>query len=144
MDDTMQLLYEAPTEYDSTSLKRLVDELLENSESRTVVLEHLVPLLNNQGIAGKSLDPAKILDSVRHVHITDQGAGFEPTSVAILVSLVPFVKALTPLLEPFAKNAAEAAKIISLDLWRLIKMELLARQQIRLREKNPAQGRHER
>jgi hypothetical protein len=45
------------------------------------------------------------------------------------------IKALVPLVQPFANNAADVAKKISLDVWEMVKLELLNKKHVRLREK---------
>lgn len=63
------------------------------------------------------------------------GGGIEPTTIALLISLAPLIKALSPILTPPAKSASNVAEKIALDVWEHIKTKLWQKDHLALREK---------
>jgi hypothetical protein len=68
--------------------------------------------------------------SVKH-----DAAGVDPVTVALLISLEPLIKTLTPILEPLVKSAATVAEKIALDIWAHMKLKLWHDDHIALTEK---------
>jgi len=63
------------------------------------------------------------------------GGGVDPVTIALLVSLTPLVKALTPILKPGVKSASKVAEKIALDVWEHMKTKMWENDHVVLREK---------
>jgi uncharacterized alpha-E superfamily protein len=133
MYDESNLLYESSASYDSRALKTMLDELLNNPESQATLKPKIEAVLSRHEVPRVS--SSDVLQAAHSVEIIDKGAGMDPATIAMLVALTPLIKALVPLVQPFANNAADVAKKISLDVWEMVKLELLNKKHVRLSEK---------
>jgi len=61
-----------------------------------------------------------------------EGAGVDPATIALIISLTPVIKAVVPLVEPFAKDASDVAHKIALDLWDILRQRLWQKEHINL------------
>lgn len=126
--------YYSPEEYDAPALSAKVDELLEDPRESADIQNQI------QEIFAKHKSPAPLSSTtastfVKAIKIVDDRAGIEPGTVSLLVSLAPLIKELVPLVQPFANKAADVAGQIALDIWDMIKLKLLKKNQIRLRKR---------
>jgi len=70
-----------------------------------------------------------------HVRIEPVGGGVELGTIVLLISLAPLIKALSPVLKPFAQGASKVSEKIALDIWEHLKSKLWNDSHIALKEK---------
>jgi hypothetical protein len=128
MNDQETLQYELPKNLSIARLNTLTQELLRSSQG------DIVAILGKHGIAADDAKVVAVKISGAAPEAEYKGAGSVADVVAIAISLVPLIKALTPLLLPFSKKGAELAYEIGKDIWLMLKQKLLG-QNVRLSEK---------
>ena len=128
MSSELDFRYEVPNRYSDDELKHRINIQLAASGSE------IAAILSKNGISTDAGEVVKGSIS-ENLSIKPAGAGIDPATIAIVVSLVPVIKALTPLLEPFAKNAADVGRVVALDIWEMVKSKLWEEQHVRLTRK---------
>lgn len=121
--------YEVPKNVSVRRLNTLTQKLLQNSQAE------VVDILRKHGIAESDAKAVAAQVTGTAPEAEYKGAGSVADVVAIAISLVPLIKALTPLLLPFSKKGAELAYEIGKDIWLMLKQKLLG-ENVRLKEKN--------
>ncbi len=116
-----------PNDVSAQALEQKIQQIL--AESKTdlmqVLAKHNLPVDQPPAL---SQDPVKV---------TYEGAGIDPATIAILITLTPLVIALVPLAKPVVKDASEVAKTVALDLWEMVKTKLWEEHHIRVKPKKP-------
>jgi hypothetical protein len=125
MPRTQILLYEAAKQNDASVIEKAANALLKKStkEVRAILKKHGVP----ERFA-KDLCKQKIA-------VKNKGAGIDPVTVALAVSLVPLAKELRPLLAPWSKSLAKVVEKIALDTWDMLRTKLWNKKHIRLEDR---------
>jgi len=123
------LLYEAAQQNDAHEIEKAANEILRKSSKdvRVILKKHGVP----EKVASR-LCRQKI--SVKH-----KGAGLDPATVALAISLIPLMKELRPLIAPWSKSFARVAEKVALDTWEMLRAKLWNKKHIRLDERPSAQ-----
>lgn len=96
----------------------------------------LIAIFQQNGIDSSNFSDEQI-DNLKHnsLSVSAAGGGFDPVTVALLVSLAPLIKAITPLLKPAAESASKVAEKIALDVWEHIKLKLWQDDHVAISEK---------
>jgi hypothetical protein len=122
------ILVQVPEEVSDLELERKLNarwkELISNLSSLPVPGAPALTAAQREHLAGENI-PVNV-----------QGAGVDPATIAILISLTPLIKAIVPLVQPFATNAADLAHTVALDLWNHLKDRLWHEDHISLQEKS--------
>jgi hypothetical protein len=139
MNETLDLLYESSPNYSTEAIASRLTDLLASPESVVAIRERAGKILTENGV-GHLISTDQATAAMHQIRVGNQGAGFDPISAAVLVSLTPLVKVLVPLLQPLADGAADVAKKIALDIWEMLKTDLLEKKKVRLREKSDPRG----
>lgn len=125
-----ELLYDVSIDWDARAIKARTLALASDSS------DEINQILSQNCKAVDVNLLVQIQNAIRnHLKIEEKGAGTDPGTVALLVSLTPFVKAIVPLLKPFAENMADVARKIALDIWNMLKKKLGDHEHIRLRNR---------
>jgi hypothetical protein len=129
MDELTKQFYEVPKGDGAEKVQNSAAAVLLEShdEIAGIIEKHGIPRDRAEAIAEQVIrqPPA----------VTNEGSGSIGAMVAIGISLVPLIKVMVPLLEPFSKQGAKLAYNIGMDIWEMIRQKLLEKKSIRLTEK---------
>ena len=119
--------FEVPKDISADTLEKKIHQILGASDSdkefRGILAKHRLATTHAPALSDE------------HVKVNYQGAGTDPATIAILVTLTPLVKELVPLAKPIVRDASEVAKTVALDLWEFVKSKLWEEHHIRVKPK---------
>ncbi len=115
--------------------KQISDQQLERKLNETwqQLVSELDALPGSMGV--KLSDSERNSLESKKIQVQYEGAGFDPATITLIISLAPVIQALVPLLEPFSKDASDVAHKVALDIWDLLKQKLWEREHISLKQR---------
>jgi len=120
------LLYVASQDEEASAIEKKANSLLKRSGKD---IQAILKKYKVRPSCARTITKQKI--SVKY-----KGAGLDPATVALAVSLVPLIIAVRPLLMPWSAKMAKVAEKIALDTWDVVRMKLWSKKHIRLEERS--------
>jgi hypothetical protein len=129
MTEADRFEYEVSKDQSAETLEELATQLLQKSQT------DIEEILRNYKVTEKDAKEIATQATQSKIEVKYEHAGSTPELVAIAVTLVPVIKVLTPLLQPFATKGADFTFRVANDIWEMVKNKLFHDHSVRLRSK---------